>query len=352
MTKWLRALPILSILIFTMVFSPLIVFGDEVDDAPSYNIHTYQNGRNAINHTPLNILSITPVSDLEVGAGGQSASSQTVAPQAPVTTSPPEPEEINISGLPDEPPPDWFFDLFGINVDVLSLYQEDAAPEMPPEPLPDLLETNGQVILPSPSSLTPSGGGELVDSIMVGDMEFITINSQAGNVFFLIIDRSREENNVYFLAPVTEFYLMSLAGQVDEYASIQRGGMPSGFTGGFHQAQNQTAAPSEAEGGGRRAGMSPVALFAILAMMGAIFFFYARSRKKKSAANLESFGTNDDEYAEDFLIEDGNDEFTQESDHIMAEVSDPDFQSLESADNAFDDSPAEFAYDTHDHEGR
>lgn len=60
-------------------------------------------------------------------------------------------------------------------------------------------------------ALTPEGTGTILDSVSDGDKQFYTITSEAGNVFYLIIDSSRDSNNVYFLNTVTEDDLLALA---------------------------------------------------------------------------------------------------------------------------------------------
>ena len=60
--------------------------------------------------------------------------------------------------------------------------------------------------------LTPDGNATLVDQASDKDgKEFYTFTSPAGNLFFLIIDKQRSDNNVYFLDYVTEKDLISLA---------------------------------------------------------------------------------------------------------------------------------------------
>lgn len=60
--------------------------------------------------------------------------------------------------------------------------------------------------------LTPDGNATLVDHARDKDgKEFYTFTSPAGNQFFLIIDKQRSDNNVYFLDYVTEKDLISLA---------------------------------------------------------------------------------------------------------------------------------------------
>ena len=63
-----------------------------------------------------------------------------------------------------------------------------------------------------PKPLTPDGTGTVMDNAEGGDgKEFFTITTANDNVFYLIIDRQRSNNNVYFLNPVTEQDLLSLA---------------------------------------------------------------------------------------------------------------------------------------------
>jgi len=59
---------------------------------------------------------------------------------------------------------------------------------------------------------TPPGTGEVLDNATSDDgKEFFTITTPDENVFYLIIDRQRGTQNVYFLNAVTEADLLSLA---------------------------------------------------------------------------------------------------------------------------------------------
>jgi len=83
------------------------------------------------------------------------------------------------------------------------------APAVPPTEsvIPDgEQQTNGM------RPLTPDGAGTVVDNAHSGDgIEFFTIGTEDGNVFYLIIDRQRNIDNVYLLNAVTEEDLISLA---------------------------------------------------------------------------------------------------------------------------------------------
>ena len=63
---------------------------------------------------------------------------------------------------------------------------------------------------------TPDGTGTVVDNVMDGDgKEFFSISAEDGNIFYLIVDRQRNSDNVYLLNAVTEQDLMSLAQKGD-----------------------------------------------------------------------------------------------------------------------------------------
>lgn len=68
--------------------------------------------------------------------------------------------------------------------------------------------------------LTPNGQATVLDHATGEDgKEFFTITTADNNVFYLIVDRQREEENVYFLNAVTETDLLSLA-QADEQPEL------------------------------------------------------------------------------------------------------------------------------------
>ena len=71
----------------------------------------------------------------------------------------------------------------------------------PAEPLPT-----------EPNPFTPDGTGTVVDNATDQDgKEFFTITTAEEAVFYLVIDRQRETENVYFLNAVTVADLMALA---------------------------------------------------------------------------------------------------------------------------------------------
>lgn len=72
------------------------------------------------------------------------------------------------------------------------------------EPIPD--------VVPTPVVDVPGGTGTVIENATEKDgKEFYTIMTPDENVFYLIIDRQRNTENVYFLNAVTEADLLPLA---------------------------------------------------------------------------------------------------------------------------------------------
>lgn len=70
----------------------------------------------------------------------------------------------------------------------------------------------GETTDSTPNPFTPDGSATVVDNATDGDgKEFYTIQTPNENVFYLVIDKQRTGENVYFLNAVTEQDLMALA---------------------------------------------------------------------------------------------------------------------------------------------
>ena len=89
----------------------------------------------------------------------------------------------------------------------------DATPTPPasssndPDSQPDTTSRN-------PTALTPDGQGTVMDNVTDGDgKEFFTFTTPSENTFYLVIDRQRDSENVYFLNAVTENDLLALAAK-------------------------------------------------------------------------------------------------------------------------------------------
>lgn len=78
-----------------------------------------------------------------------------------------------------------------------------------------------------PAPLTPDGQATVIDNATGEDgKEFYTIVTPAENVFYLVIDKQRDSDNVYFLNAVTESDLLALAEQDEGTGSTPEAAIP------------------------------------------------------------------------------------------------------------------------------
>lgn len=72
-------------------------------------------------------------------------------------------------------------------------------------------------------SLTPNGNMTLVDDYVIGETQYITVQTKNGNYFYIIIDRNGDTENVHFLNKVDEADLLPL---LDEEFDFDLGPAP------------------------------------------------------------------------------------------------------------------------------
>ena len=185
---------------------------------------------------------------------------------------------------------------------------------------PDSTESTSSI---PAGAFTPEGTGTVQDNVTsADDKQFYTITTEAGNVFYLIIDGKRDSNNVYFLNGVTESDLLALA---EKDGSSTTNSIPEVFTctcsvkceaGRVHtscqvckndlngctaKAAEVTPEPTEPEkpsSGGSNAAMLILAAVALLGVGGV--GYYVKIVKPKREATDEDDDFEDDGYGEGF----------------------------------------------------
>jgi len=132
--------------------------------------------------------------------------------------------------------------------------------------------------------LLPPGTGTVVDTFLGDDgRKFYTIQTPAGNTFYLIIDFTRQSENVYFLDAVNERDLLALAqkanvGQPDGIPDIippNGNPAPEPPPGDGQTGQE----PPPKEGGNNNTVMFAVVLAAVIGG-GAVYFIRKRGAQK------------------------------------------------------------------------
>ena len=159
----------------------------------------------------------------------------------------------------------------------------------------EVTETPAREPVAAPNPFTPAGTGTVIDNATDEDgKEFYTIMTPRENVFYLIIDKQREQENVYFLNAVTEKDLLALAeksGETEEPAE------PATPATSVTPEPTPEPAPEREKGGN---GMMIVVVLVLLVGGGAGYYFKVYRPKQERADNAEDDYSEyeDDPYAE------------------------------------------------------
>lgn len=137
--------------------------------------------------------------------------------------------------------------------------------------------------------LTPDGNATLVDQASDKDgKEFYTFTSPAGNQFFLIIDKQRSDNNVYFLDYVTEKDLISLAKKDKENPLITEAPEPENKQ---PEPEVKEEKPVEEETSGKK--QSNIGMFLILLLVtvgvGIVAYYFKILKPKQELDAADDF---------------------------------------------------------------
>ena len=164
-----------------------------------------------------------------------------------------------------------------------------------PEPPQEIPATEAEV---EENPFTPAGTGTVVDNATDADgKEFFTIMTPAENVFYLIIDRQRETENVYFLNAVTEADLLALA-VIPETPEVIQQAPP---------VEPEPEPEPEPEKGG---GMGMILVVVLALLGGGVGWYFKIYRPKQQQADTE----NDFEYSEETELYGENDLYGEEDD--------------------------------------
>lgn len=173
--------------------------------------------------------------------------------------------------------------------------------------------------------LTPDGNLEIVDDIVHEDEQFITVKSRSGAEFYIVIDRSRESDNVYFLNQVDDVDLFALleedssvscsckekcaVGMVNSDCLVCRMDMKSCAGKAVETKVEQTIHDSEPDKTGKKQNILPVILIIVVIGGGAVIGFLKLRKNKSKSSPMPDFDddTDDDNFAEDETeVEDGD----------------------------------------------
>lgn len=192
------------------------------------------------------------------------------------------------------------------------------------------------------NSFTPTGNMTLIDDFFQieaeatenspqRDKQFITLESKSGNIFYLVIDRNGDQENVYFMNLVDEADLMALieanedgtqalvcscadkcaVGAIKTDCEICRTNM-SECVGKEPVVETESTEPVEDEPAEEPSvNFMPVLILLIAgAGGGAFYWFKIRKPKDKTSGNSDlddyDFGQDDDDYDEETELDDAD----------------------------------------------
>ena len=172
--------------------------------------------------------------------------------------------------------------------------------------------------------LTPDGNLEIVDDIVHEDKQFITVKSRSGAEFYIVIDRSRDSDNVYFLNQVDDVDLFALleedssascsckekctVGAVNSDCLVCRMDMKSCAGKAVETKAEQTIPDSEPAEPEKKQNILPVILIVVVIGGGAVVGFLKLRKNKAKSSPVPDFDddTDDEDFVEDESeVEDG-----------------------------------------------
>lgn len=197
------------------------------------------------------------------------------------------------------------------------------------------------------SPLTPDGNLELVDDVTQESdgKQFITVQSKNDNTFYIVIDRDKDTDNVYFMNLVDEADLMALmedgevtlkctcktrceAGNVDTTCPVCKNNMTE-CTGEEQEKEVEITAETEtsaAEKTEQKDSATPILMLLLIVVLGAGgAVYYLKFRKPKTdtkgPVDLDDydFGDEDDEDDVEYVSEDDLPEDDEANDDIDEE---------------------------------
>ena len=197
-----------------------------------------------------------------------------------------------------------------------------AQPTTPPQGIP---------VTPQQSNpFTPDGQASVLDNATNDDeKEFFTFTTPAGNVFFLIVDRQRGTDNVYFLNAVTEQDLIALAEQAgNQISGTGTDGIPVGTAPQTPDEQpTDTAESTDTTPGTATAdsgGNNGTIIFLIIAMAiaGGAGYYFKIVRPKQQAQDDDYADEDEEDLGEEMEFEDEVSEADEDGEYF--DISDSD----------------------------
>ena len=156
--------------------------------------------------------------------------------------------------------------------------------------------------------LTPEGNLDLVDDVAGSDdMQFMTVQSRDGSVFYIIIDRSSQSRNVYFLNQVDAADLLRLMNEEEKDAyeeetkEKEKEKTPEVQPAPKEELSDVPEAAATAPKEGKKLTRSTLITAAIggCTILVMLFYYFLKIRPARNGSNIDRMEFSDDEYVDD-----------------------------------------------------
>lgn len=182
----------------------------------------------------------------------------------------------------------------------------------------DVNLSNGAYGTSGSGSAAEDGGGTLFDKVKTdgtdeGGKIFYTVTTKEGEVFYLVVDQNRNDNNVYLLTQTTVNDLQYLADQNDYNFTVSATGqnsqsllnLLSGPNGG-QSAELSQQQPSGGELSAAKSEMNSTLLIVVVVAIGGGGYYFLKTKKNRREKQMDEIDAAND--LQDYEIEDDEDE--------------------------------------------
>lgn len=167
-------------------------------------------------------------------------------------------------------------------------------------------ETPTETVIEDNRTLTPKGNAQLVDDVSDNEnLQFITVTARDGNVFYFVIDKGAQSENVYFLNTVDESDLEALVEKSDKKPTASAKPEQTENTAETDSTQNDTkdkkdkTEKSEQPEQNRQKNNSGLFIILALAAAAGVGGYYYKvilpKKKLEQADDLDDFDFEDEE---------------------------------------------------------
>ena len=200
--------------------------------------------------------------------------------------------------------------VLGTATSAFAYYNEDEANEgstvvveEPAEETTTEMEAPSETETPADEpqgQITPDGNLTLVDDLDYSSragLQFMTVTSKDGHVFYIVIDRTANSENVYFLNQVDAADLMALMNdeQKEEYLKEQEAKQQEQQQTTVTPAQQETQAPSETEQPAQTEAetqplnnsMVMIAVFGVIGIGVIAAYYFLKIKPKKNGSSID-----------------------------------------------------------------